>query len=82
MAVGIIDVKSYYIETAQDVANRVRACLKHAPPTAVFRARLRPEPDRALGGEAEAEEHGRGREDGETRTWIEERLNRGYCWPG
>ena len=31
-AVGIIDVKSYYIETPEDVANRVRACLKHAPP--------------------------------------------------
>lgn len=30
-AVGIIDVKSYYIETAEDVANRIRACLKHAP---------------------------------------------------
>jgi 5-methyltetrahydropteroyltriglutamate--homocysteine methyltransferase len=30
-AVGIIDVKSYYIESAEDVANRVRACLKHAP---------------------------------------------------
>jgi len=30
-AVGIIDVKSYYIETVEDVANRVRACLKHAP---------------------------------------------------
>ncbi len=30
-AVGIIDVKSYYIETAQDVADRVRACLKFAP---------------------------------------------------
>jgi len=30
VAVGIIDVKSYYIETAEDVANRVRACLKHA----------------------------------------------------
>ncbi|PYJ84636.1 MAG: methionine synthase, partial [Verrucomicrobia bacterium] len=24
-------VKSYYIETVEDVANRVRACLKHAP---------------------------------------------------
>ncbi len=32
VAVGIIDVKSYYIETAQDVMNRVRACLKHAAP--------------------------------------------------
>ena len=30
VAVGIIDVKSYYIETAEDVASRVRACLKHA----------------------------------------------------
>ncbi len=30
-AVGIIDVKSYYIETADDVADRVRACLKLAP---------------------------------------------------
>src|SRR3954471_11107499 len=31
VAVGVIDVKSYYIETPEDVANRVRACLKHAP---------------------------------------------------
>ena len=31
VAVGIIDVKSYYIETVEDVAQRVRACLKHAP---------------------------------------------------
>ena len=31
VAVGVIDVKSYYIETADDVAARVRACLKHAP---------------------------------------------------
>ena len=31
VAVGIIDVKSYYIETPADVANRVRLCLKHAP---------------------------------------------------
>ena len=31
VAVGIIDVKSYYIETAQDVADRVRACLQYAP---------------------------------------------------
>jgi len=30
-AVGIIDVKSYYIETPNDVAERVRLCLKHAP---------------------------------------------------
>jgi len=32
VAVGIIDVKSYYIETAEDVAGRVRRCLKFAPP--------------------------------------------------
>jgi 5-methyltetrahydropteroyltriglutamate--homocysteine methyltransferase len=32
VAVGIIDVKSYYIETPEDVADRVRLCLKHAPP--------------------------------------------------
>ncbi len=31
VAVGIIDVKSYYVETPEDVAGRVRACLKHAP---------------------------------------------------
>jgi 5-methyltetrahydropteroyltriglutamate--homocysteine methyltransferase len=30
VAVGIIDVKSYYIETPADVAERVRLCLKHA----------------------------------------------------
>ena len=31
VAVGIIDVKSYYIETVEEVASRARACLKHAP---------------------------------------------------
>ena len=31
-AVGVIDVKSYYIETPDDVAARIRACLKYAPP--------------------------------------------------
>jgi 5-methyltetrahydropteroyltriglutamate--homocysteine methyltransferase len=31
VAVGIIDVKSYYIETPQDVAERVRRCLQFAP---------------------------------------------------
>jgi 5-methyltetrahydropteroyltriglutamate--homocysteine methyltransferase len=30
-AVGIVDVKSYYVETPEDVAARVRACLTHAP---------------------------------------------------
>ena len=32
VAVGIIDVKSYYIETPGDVADRVRLCLKHGSP--------------------------------------------------
>lgn len=31
VAVGIIDVKSYYIETVDDVASRIRECLKYAP---------------------------------------------------
>ena len=31
VAVGVIDVKSYYIETPADVAERVRLCLKYAP---------------------------------------------------
>jgi len=31
VAVGIIDVKSYYVETVDDVADRVRRCLQHAP---------------------------------------------------
>jgi len=32
VAVGIIDVKNYYIESPVDVAERVRRCLKFAPP--------------------------------------------------
>jgi 5-methyltetrahydropteroyltriglutamate--homocysteine methyltransferase len=32
VAVGIIDVKSYYIESAADVAARIRMCLRYAPP--------------------------------------------------
>lgn len=31
VAIGVIDVKSYYIETPEDVAEVVRQCLKHAP---------------------------------------------------
>jgi 5-methyltetrahydropteroyltriglutamate--homocysteine methyltransferase len=31
VAIGIVDVKSYYIETAADIAQRVKLCLKHAP---------------------------------------------------
>ena len=32
VAVGIVDVKSYYTETPEDIASRVRNCLKYAPP--------------------------------------------------
>jgi 5-methyltetrahydropteroyltriglutamate--homocysteine methyltransferase len=31
VAVGVVDVKSSYIETPADVASRVEACLAHAP---------------------------------------------------
>jgi len=31
VAVGIVDVKSYYIESVQDIADRVNFCLKYAP---------------------------------------------------
>ena len=31
VAVGIVDVKSYYVETPENLADRVRLCLKHAP---------------------------------------------------
>ena len=32
VAVGVIDVKSTYLETPEDVEERIRACLEHAPP--------------------------------------------------
>ena len=31
VAVGIVDVKSYYVETPENIADRVRWCLQHAP---------------------------------------------------
>lgn len=30
-AVGVVDVKSYYVETPDDIARRIRRCLEHAP---------------------------------------------------
>lgn len=30
-AVGVVDVKSYYLESPEDIAARVRRCLEHAP---------------------------------------------------
>jgi 5-methyltetrahydropteroyltriglutamate--homocysteine methyltransferase len=32
VGVGVIDVKSYYVETPADVEERIRACLEHVPP--------------------------------------------------
>lgn len=31
VAVGIVDVKSYYIETVEEIVRRVKLCLEHAP---------------------------------------------------
>ncbi len=31
VAVGIVDVKSYYIETEQDIIDRIKQCLKYVP---------------------------------------------------
>jgi 5-methyltetrahydropteroyltriglutamate--homocysteine methyltransferase len=32
VGVGVIDVKSYYVETPSDVEERIRACLNHVVP--------------------------------------------------
>jgi 5-methyltetrahydropteroyltriglutamate--homocysteine methyltransferase len=32
VGVGVVDVKSYYVETPEDVEERIRACLRHVPP--------------------------------------------------
>jgi 5-methyltetrahydropteroyltriglutamate--homocysteine methyltransferase len=32
VGVGVIDVKSYYVESPEDVEERIRACLRHVPP--------------------------------------------------
>jgi 5-methyltetrahydropteroyltriglutamate--homocysteine methyltransferase len=32
VGVGVIDVKSYYVESPEDVEERVRACLRYVPP--------------------------------------------------
>jgi len=60
VAVGIIDVKSYYVETVEDVAARgAGVSCPCARRPAVVRAGLRPQPDRALGGATKAREPGR-----------------------
>ena len=32
VAVGVVDVKSYYIESVEDIEERIRLCLKHVKP--------------------------------------------------
>ena len=55
VGVGVIDVKSYYVETPEDVEERIRACLRYvAGRAAVSVARLRPLADGALGGARES----------------------------
>ena len=72
VAVGVIDVKSYYVETPEDVAARVRRfAAAGAARAARLLDRLRPQPDRALGGEAEAREPRRRRPDRPRRAVIE-----------
>ena len=61
VAVGVIDVKSTYLETPEDVEERIRACLEHVPAE-----RLAVAPDCGLSQTArwaargEARVHGRG----------------------
>ena len=51
VAVGIIDVKSYYVETPERLADRVRLCLSYAPADRLsLRPRLRAVADGPLGG--------------------------------
>ena len=62
VACGVVDVKSFYMETPEDVAERVRLCLaSHSGREAVAGARLRLLPGAALGGVREAEAARRGR---------------------
>ena len=61
VGVGVIDVKSYYVESPEDVEERVRACLQHVRRAAQRVARLRAVADGALGGAPQAGEPGRGR---------------------
>ena len=69
-AVGIVDVKSYWIEPPEEVAARVRHFLRLAPAERlVFSPDCGLSPDRALGRAAEAREPGRGR-----ATWCDDEL--------
>ncbi len=62
VAVGVIDVKSYYVETPEDVEERIRRVPALRARRAAFgRSRLRAVADRALGRAGEARAYGRGR---------------------
>ena len=75
VAVGVIDVKSYYVETPEDVARRVRRFVAaRAAGAARVLDRLRPQPDGALGGAAEAREPRRRRADRARRARVIEPL--------
>ncbi len=62
VAVGVIDVKSYYIETPEDVdeSHAQMPAVASAGPTSV-RARLRSQPDGTVGGEPKTRRTGRRR---------------------
>ena len=32
IAAGVVDVKNFYVESAEEVAERIRLCLQHLPP--------------------------------------------------
>ena len=81
VAVGVIDVKSYYVETPEDVAARVRRfAAAGAAGAARLLDRLRPQPDGALGGEAEAREPRRRRPDRPRRAVIEPSTAGTHVW--
>ena len=65
VAVGIVDVKSYFVEPPELIAERVRECLQARPARAArVRPRLRPVADGALGGPQKLAQHGRRRAPG------------------
>ncbi len=81
VAVGVIDVKSYYVETPEDVAARVRRFVAaRAAGAARLLDRLRAQSDRALGGQAEAHEPRRRRPDRPRRAVIEPSIAGTHVW--
>ena len=65
VAVGIVDVKSYFVEPpGADRRARARVPRARARRASLVRARLRAVADGALGGQAEARQHGRRRRTG------------------